>query len=64
MTPEQALVELDIALRNLQDTLVGWYGEKGVEIFDDLVRRVLDRSKIFEIPLEEDEALEILSEVL
>ena len=64
MTPEQALVELDIALRNLQDILVSWYGEKGAEAFDELVRMVVDRARIFDLALEEEEALEIIREVL
>ena len=64
MTPEQALVELDIAIRNLQEILVAYYGERGVEAFDELLRQVVNRAMIFDIPLDEDEALEILSEVL
>jgi len=64
MTPEQILVELDITLRNLQDLLFDFYGERGIEAFDEIVRKVLDRVKIFDVPLEEEEACEIIEEAL
>ena len=63
-TPEQAIADLDASLRFLQEVLVEHFGERGWEAFERVVEKLISRLRIYDLPLDEDEAAEILSEAL